>query len=321
MPEYAHNFQNVTSVGIGAFANATFSGAVNLSNVEVLPDATWTEDRPAGADHDYGVFEGSNFSSGNFQDLTYIGSRAFFDCKLPEDLVEVSILNFPNVTEVGESAFENVRIRDSGESAPTRTFISMPKIRTIGERSFYNSTIGLVSVKNGQRILDLPECRNIGQSAFNHEYQQWGIKVDRIYLPKLLNIGMYAFRWLSKGNTGRLEIHINKDPDSVEEDFIFHRNILHLAPKEDVYLFLYSEIPPSYNIGEGRPSLNTDGDISGDKPWTENSWHPARIYVPYGCATAYKNSTLFEPYGNIYKYGDFIEEMPQNTQFPYNPFQ
>lgn len=317
MPEYAHDFPDVTSVGIGAFAKAHFEGAINLPKVQSLPDAAGCPERPDSADHNYGVFEESNFSNGNFSNLTYIGSRSFFNCKLPEDLTDVLTLEFPNVIEIGESAFENVRIRDNEGAQPSRVFINMPKVSIIGEKGFYESTIGLVSIKEGKKILDLQECTEIRNSAFNHFYQQYGIGVDRIYLPKLRNIGQYAFKGLSLGNTNRLEIHINKPNSGI---CTFHRNVFHSAP-QNVYLFFYSENPPYYDPEEGRPSLNTEGDISGEHPWTENSWCPIKIYVPYGCREDYRSSTLFEPYGNAEEYGDCIEEMPQDAHYPYNPFQ
>lgn len=226
MTTYAHNFPDVTSVGIGAFANAHFNGAVDLSNVSILPDAVDCAEKPASADHDYGVFEGSNLETINLSSLKSIGSRAFCACQSlgkvdgasPDDKKETNFI-FPSTTSISTEAFlgsfvdpqtgsyANVtmpllKIIPDATSNGKGVFedskvcvIDFPELEYIGNKSFKNAR-SLGKNKNGDPEVyrSMNKVTYIGEEGFY--LSGYGTATFRQYVdfPKVITIGNKAFK-------------------------------------------------------------------------------------------------------------------------------
>lgn len=363
MPEYAHDFSKVTSVGIGAFAKAHFDGAVNLPKVRVLPDATYCEEKTiVGADHDYGVFEESNLETINLSNLTTIGKRAFInsslhriyaskctlikDCEIVRDQEEnpdpyahglaesgpfdgVDLVgeehglleeDFSSLLEIGAGAFNNCaldqipnpitagyyrqigfsnkikKIKEYGFSHATYTDkkalgfeLDLPEVEEIGDFAFWNSKMFFPGkVVGDERIIDLPECTKIGADVFRITYNNYShCRADKIYLPKIQDIGPEAFRDISRYNNNiTMEIHIGKDCSTIG----FHM-LQDMSQNTDLYLYA-TEVPSrnDYRTSRARQfELDTDGRM------------PQNIYVPDDSVDLYKQSNIFSRYESIIK--------------------
>lgn len=195
MPEYVHDFKNVTSVGIGAFAKAHFNGAINLPKVQSLPNAADCPEKPQGADHDYGVFEGSNLDTINLSSLKTIGSRAFYDCSN-------MTCNFSStrVTSIGEAAFAHAWISSPPSMADPKT-VYFPSVTSI-----VDCTKGAnwgTGVFEGSYITeyDFSTVTHIGARAFKGCQNLGAVKgaiatnptTVSIYFPNVTSIGEEAF--------------------------------------------------------------------------------------------------------------------------------
>lgn len=271
MTTYAHNFPAVTSVGIGAFANAHFNGAINLPKVQTLPNATWTEDRPASADHDYGVFEDSDISYGYFPNLKNIGSRAFYNAKFirsTEEPVAYEWDIFPSVETVGESAFEKA----GSYTGDNRVLVNMPNLKTVGALGFSASKIFPGRLINGKIWIDLPSCTSIGFRGF--EDQNAGVgQTKEAYgalLKEITSLPDLSFRW-----TGISEIHLGKKCNFLEQGCLY-------GCLDDLSIYLYYE--------NGVVPIGGNGYLDGlPTPHTI----PAHIYVPANLVESYKNEWTY----------------------------
>lgn len=226
MPEYAHDFPDVTSVGIGAFAKAHFEGAINLPKVQSLPNATNCPEKPESADHDYGVFEESNLEAINLSSLKSIGSRAFCACQSlgkvdgasPEDKKETNFI-FPSTTSISTEAFLGSFVDPQTGSYANVTMpllktipdatsngkgvfedskvcvINFPELEYIGSKSFKNAR-SLGKNKNGDPEVyrSMDKVIYVGEEAFYSSGLGTSLFAQYIDLPKVITIGKKAFK-------------------------------------------------------------------------------------------------------------------------------
>lgn len=144
------NLNNVSVIGAYAFANSNIK-TIDLANVEQLGD---------------GVFNNCDSleTINNTENVVYIGEYAFYDC---DALTEIE---FNNVEEVGERAFENSTIKR----------LKAEKLEVIGDYAFANTAL------TGK--LTLSSVRSIGEYAF---YNSTSIK--EVVLGGVTEMGDYAF--------------------------------------------------------------------------------------------------------------------------------
>lgn len=110
--------------------------------------------------------------------VTVVGSGILLN-KPQLDNMKSLVLNFPNATNVLDSAFYS-------ERASTTTFkVSLPKVTAYGERAFQHANLSLVS----QDDLNLRNVRTIGTNAFYASSQSsgegWALKADTLRLDSL----------------------------------------------------------------------------------------------------------------------------------------
>lgn len=294
MSEYAHNFPNVTEVGYGAFANATFSGPVNLQSLTSLPNAIDCPERiEKGADHVYGVFEGSNFENGNFSSTIYIGSRAFYGCPIHNAnaaFSKVQIIgeqafagasfirnsdwppetyDFSSTISVGQSAFQ-----DAGAYTITnRILLNMPNVQTIGYRGFSGAYAYPGRYDNGEIIVDLPNCTFIGERGLQDESATAGHTkgISKAYLKSLTSLEYLVFRW-----TGITELHVGPNCS------IFKSACLY-GTLADLSLYIYTNTVPTLEdyLDSGLPH-----------------GIPPHIYVRRSLVESYKNNATWGYYSD-----------------------
>lgn len=274
MPEYAHDFKNVTSVGIGAFAKAHFDGAINLPKVQSLPNATDCPEKPQDADHDYGVFEDSDISYGYFPNLKNIGSRAFYNAKFirsTEQPVAYEWNIFPSVETVGERAFEKA----GSYTGDNRVLVNMPNLKTVGALGFSASKIFPGRLIDGKIWIDLPSCASMGSRGF--EDQNAGVgQTKEAYgalLKEITSLPYLSFRW-----TGIKEIHLGKKCNFLEESCLY-------GCLDGLSIYLYYE--------NGVVPIGGNGYLDGT-----NTPHtiPEHIYVPANLVASYKNDADWSYY-------------------------
>ena len=201
---------NVLLIELSAFASCTALGCelLNLPSCEtlgttvfhnttikrvVMPKLKTIADSQTG----YGCFQKiPNLESVTLRDIEYIGDYSFSDDKkLVLDSIE-----YPNLTRIGTSAFENCKftlnkailpnckkIEKSafyGCSSMALTSLELPQCTSIGNYAFYGcSSMALTS-------LELPQCTSIGTSAF---YGCSSMALTSLELPQCTSIGGHAF--------------------------------------------------------------------------------------------------------------------------------
>lgn len=133
------------------------------------------------------AFRGDSIVSLYLPEVVLIGSKAFFDCKLLEDV------DLPMVTTIGSYAFVNSQINflslpeatiinDSAFSAcHNLQAIDLPKLHYLGDFSFYRC--------NRLQQVNLPELESVGVEAFF-----FSEKLCELDLPRVQFIGFGAFK-------------------------------------------------------------------------------------------------------------------------------
>ena len=177
---------NVLLIELSAFANCPALGCelLNLPSCETLGTTVFYNSsikrvvmpklkKIADSYKDYGRFQKiPNLEIVTLRDIEYIGDYSFKDAtKLVLDSIE-----YPNLTRIGTSAFENCKF--------TLNKVVLPKCTKI-ENSAFNgcSSMALDS-------LVLPQCTSIGSSAFSGCKSMALTSLD---LPQCTSIGAYAF--------------------------------------------------------------------------------------------------------------------------------
>lgn len=277
MLEYAHNYPDVTSVGIGAFAKARFEGAINLPKIQSLPDAEDCPEKPEDADHDYGVFEDSDISFGYFPNLKNIGSRAFYNAKFIRSSSEPVAYEwdiFPLVETVGDRAFEYA----GSYTGNNRILVNMPNLRTVGIYGFASSKIFPGKLINGRIWIDLPSCTSIGSYSFLDHTAGVGQTKDAYgaLLKEINSLPYLSFRW-----TGIQEIHLGKKCSFLEASCLY-------GCLDGLSIYLYHE--------NGVVPIGGNGYLDGT-----NTPHliPAHIYVPADLVSSYKNDANWAYYESV----------------------
>ena len=190
---------NVLLIELSAFANCTALGCelLNLPSCETLGTTVFYNSSIkrvvmpklktiADSVNDYGCFQKiPNLESVTLRDIEYIGDYSFKGAnKLVLDSIE-----YPNLTRIGRSAFENCTF--------TLNKAILPNCKKIETSAFYGcSSMALTS-------LELPQCTSIGGSAFE---RCSSMALTSLELPQCTTIGSFAFKNCSSMALTSLEL-------------------------------------------------------------------------------------------------------------------
>jgi hypothetical protein len=144
--------------------------------------------------HAFGAFtDFASLKSIRAAGLLRVGDYAFFGCTVLE------ILDFPNVTNIGEYAFAPNSSLSTGTQYTNNTVLTrvdLPSVQTIGRYAFYRC----LAIAD----LILPEVRSIGQSAFSGFSDAPNTVLETVDLPRAESLGISVFRYCNAISTIRL---------------------------------------------------------------------------------------------------------------------
>lgn len=221
------------------------------------------------------TFKGcSSFRGGDFSSVKKINNEAFsFQLNAPPN-TNIT-LEFPSIETIDANAFRSIRVEPNAGNIR----IDITNVKEIGDYAFWEGGIDLIPYPyytDDQKVLYLPKCEVIGESAFATYYSNYTHSYRKVILPALKKIKLRAFKWAhfygTSANPGSFVIGPNCT--EIEGGVFWDTSTIN-----NIDLYVYATTPPRLT-GKLDNSLGTSNV-------------PLHIYVPAESIDAYKAATYW----------------------------